>query len=118
MSDQTIPTEQQDSTAKHTPGPWTVEIQRSDTVESGYITGHITSPLHTYCGNTKERRDSITAPGSMTWSDAHLIAAAPDLKDALTWAVKWMEQYEGETMPEWREWAARGRAALDKAVAP
>lgn len=43
---------------------------------------------------------------------AHLIAAAPMLLAALTWAVEWMERYEGETMPEWREWQVRGRDAL------
>jgi hypothetical protein len=38
------------------------------------------------------------------------------LRAALTWAVEWMERYEGETMPEWKAWAVRGRAALSGAM--
>ena len=38
------------------------------------------------------------------------------LRAALTWAVEWMENYEGEVMPEWRAWQARGRAALQGAM--
>lgn len=49
---------------------------------------------------------------------AHLLAAAPQLRDALAWAVEWMEHYDGEVMPEWRAWSSRGRAALDAAVVP
>lgn len=79
---------------EHTPAPWTVEIQESDACESGYITGHITSPLHTYCGNTRGRRDSIADPASMTWADAHLIAAAPDLLAALEDLAKFIQVAE------------------------
>ena len=68
----------------HTPGPWTVEeIGQDDIYGHVYISGHITSPLHTYCGNTSARTDSIAAPDSMTRADAYLIAAAPDLLAAL-----------------------------------
>jgi len=72
----------------HTPGPWHVEKMPSDAA-SEYITGHITSPLHTYCGNTVGRTDSITDASSMTWADAHLIAAAPDLLDAVKLAYQY-----------------------------
>jgi hypothetical protein len=69
---------------QHTPGPWAVEmIGQDDLYGHVYISGHVTSPLHTYCGNTVGRRDSIAAPDSMTWADAHLIAAAPLLLEAL-----------------------------------
>lgn len=49
---------------------------------------------------------------------ARLFAAAPLLRDELVWAVEWMERYEGEVMPEWREWQERGRAALSAATPP
>lgn len=55
---------------KACPGPWSVEDR------DGYITGHITAKEHTYCGNKRERRDSVTAPASMTHADAAFIAAA------------------------------------------
>lgn len=42
-----------------------------------------------------------------------LAAENARVRDALIWAVEWMEQWEGEVMPEWREWQARARAALD-----
>ncbi len=90
----------------HTPGPWTVETQPSDT-GLDYITGHITSPLHTYCGNRVERADSITAPSSMTRADARLIAAAPDLLAALRELV---EMVRGESLAKDTAIAAIARA--------
>lgn len=57
-------------------------------------------------------------PGVDEEAVAHLMAAAPLLRDALAWAVEWMERWEGEVMPEWREWQARGRAALDATGPP
>jgi hypothetical protein len=67
-----------------TPGPWTVELVGQDDLYGRvYISGHITSPLHTYCGNDRGRKDSITSPDSMTRADAYLIAAAPELLAAL-----------------------------------
>lgn len=53
-----------------TPEPWAVEWY------DGYITGHVTSPHHDYCGNLVQRRDSVTAEPSMTAKDAAFIAAA------------------------------------------
>lgn len=47
--------------AAATQGDWELEIADC------YITGHIISPNHTYCGNKIARKDSITAPDSMTF---------------------------------------------------
>lgn len=44
---------------------------------------------------------------------ARRMANAEQMETELRWAVEWMERYEGQTMPEWREWAARGRTALN-----
>jgi hypothetical protein len=86
----------------HTPGPWTVETQPSDSGGS-YITGHITSPRHTYAGNRVSRRDSITDPNTMTRNDAYLIAAAPDMLAALKAVCDWLLGTPGRDPPG--EWA-------------
>lgn len=68
---------------KPTPGPWTVETIPSDS-GGHYITGHITSPLHTYAGNTspRTRPESITSPDTMTKADAYQMAASPEMREA------------------------------------
>lgn len=58
---------------KATRGPWEVETL------DGYITGHVRSTYHNYAGNAVSRRDSVTAPDSMTAKDAKFIALARTL---------------------------------------
>ncbi len=63
-----------------TEGPWLVE--ESD----GYITGHITSEHHDYCGTFCKcaRSDSVNSVGTLTIDDANFIAhARTDLPRAL-----------------------------------
>jgi hypothetical protein len=57
--------------------------------------------------------DAGDAPGS---ENARLWSASPLLLEHLTWAVQWIEGWEGETMPEWREWAAKARHAINIAT--
>ncbi len=85
-----------------TPEPW--ESEERD----GYITGHVTSKKHEYCGNTVARKDSVTDPSSMTADDSIFIAKSRTLLPAanrtiiaLRAAVKAMlEDYEdGKTIP-------------------
>lgn len=86
---------------KHTPGPWTVETQPSDSGGT-YITGHVTSPLHTYAGNRARftRPESITSPDTMTKADAHLIAAAPEMYEALKHAIGILENMDVDALGE------------------
>lgn len=68
---------------KWTPGPWVVDDYREDTPPRWFVV-----PA-TYRGTIC----SIRADGE---ADAHLIAAAPDLYDALEWCVRALEQdYRG-----------------------
>ncbi len=95
------------SMSQHTPGPWKVEEV------DGYITGHITAEAHTYCGNTVGRKDSVTAPDSMTRADAYLIAAAPDLLAACQ-DVIYQDDFYGSTVM--RQCIDAIKAAIRKAT--
>lgn len=70
--------------AKATPGPWQVEYA------DGYITGHITSPQHSYAGNTASRTDSIFDENSLTADDAEFVIA---LRNALPSIVTALRAY-------------------------
>lgn len=89
--------EQYISTA-HTPGPWVV-----DTTGSG---GCVVRPV---VQQHKNQRICERA----TFNNARLIAAAPDMLEALRWAVNFLEDNYSETdMPELKTL----RAARDMAV--
>jgi hypothetical protein len=45
----------------------------------------------------------------------YLEAQNAELLAALEWPVAWLDAWEGQTMPEWREWAEKARAAIAKA---
>lgn len=78
---------------KHTPGPWWLDIGKTD------------AAIH--AGGTIAMISDIMTG----WrANAHLIAAAPDLLAALEWAVETAdtEQYEAD-------WYAAARAAIRKA---
>lgn len=98
----TSPIDKQNSTP-HTPGPW-----RNDAPGS----------LLVVVGEGKDERivagcwghsDELLPEGI---ANARLIAAAPSMYDELSWAVDWLDRFEGQCMPEWREWQERARAAL------
>jgi hypothetical protein len=103
--------------AQHTPGPWSYYLDsegcygishQSEEHEPGDV-AHVYIP-----GAVDPEYDD----GNEGLANARLIAAAPALRDALAWAVEWIERYEGEVMPAWREWQQRGRAALDAVRTP
>jgi hypothetical protein len=114
----------------HTPGPWVVHQRGHATgdlwLDIGYrlpdgtergpvcdITGKQYVEPHACDFRSAAEIKYLVTPEPEQWANARLIAAAPMLLEALTWAVEWMDNYEGQCMPEWREWATRGRAAID-----
>lgn len=66
--------------SKHMPGPWILEKEDFE------ITKHIVGDGRGIC----EIFESFTP--EMVWANAHLIAAAPDLLEALEKAISRMEQ--------------------------
>lgn len=70
--------------ARHTPGPWRVA-----TIPAGNSL--------TVCLNGSGGYDLVDMTGNDTPTnpaDARLIAAAPELADALAWAVRWLTDQE------------------------
>lgn len=66
----------------HTPGPWIVAYDRSVRPESD---------AWTTIAQQYDGRDGCILPKDQQKANAHLIAAAPDLLDALVMAKNWME---------------------------
>lgn len=100
----------------HSPGPWVVDY--------GGTLGHIKSvpadaksgitPTPTVCRYDSEfRADSIS--DEQAAANARLIAAAPDLLEALQRALNWLSSYPGEGALSCYDQA---RAAIDKALPP
>ena len=88
---------------KGTPGPWTgkdVGICRQD--DAGLQLGFVMTA-------DENRRDECAA-------NAHLIAAAPELLEALQLAQKAMAEGRNVTYPEWYGVINKARAAITKAL--
>jgi hypothetical protein len=101
-----------------TPGPWTwVRVLIEEERPEHYISlGHDRSAeTDTAVIDLDEDEHGCNRMLIENPADARLIASAPNLLASLTWAVEWMENYEGECMPEWREWQQGARAVLDAA---
>lgn len=126
---------QDDNTLKHTPGPWHViqynhvdgelwlGIGWTETLADG-STRKI-GPICDWHRGAPEFRHLI-APEAEQWANAHLIAAAPDLLQALrdcyamaiVFAAMYAEQRglkSGERVWQHAEALSKARAALDKA---
>lgn len=81
---------------KHTPGPWKTECgQVFNSTASGWVSEYVAK---------------VNEVSKCSEANARLIAAAPELLEALEWAVKLMS---GEAVPAGCEQAAR--AAISKA---
>ena len=88
------------NTAKHTPGPWTLERDRAKS-------------LSLYSGSTfiGEVYHEVDEPSTQEQANAHLIAAAPAMYEALRDCVGRLEAYYGDTYPA----VIRGKQALAQA---
>ena len=89
------------NTAKHTPGPWEAVGSRICTVGSDRerVTLAKTEPSGAFTMSTKQT------------ANAHLIAAAPAMYEALRDCVGRLEAYYGDTYPA----VIRGKQALAQA---
>jgi hypothetical protein len=91
--------------AKHTPGPWTISAVCTDEIigEGGILVARAIQYGHDIIISHEER-----------FSNARLIAAAPDLLEALIWALDALENL-GITIEEMPETIIKARLAISKA---
>jgi hypothetical protein len=75
-------------TVPHTPGPWTIEHRQAELIEIHAATGEIADVWS---------EDSESPVTMEDWANAHLIAAAPELLDALTKICAQAESWHKET---------------------
>lgn len=92
--------------SNHTPGPWK-EKQKSTYSEPGYVV------LWPDKGGEHMRR--LDYQGCFTEADARLIAAAPELLDALKAIVSSLSEHDEEGLIEHVEPMRKARAAIAKA---
>lgn len=102
----------------HTPGPWVIVQGDEWTTDIATVEGDLPdgSPSHWTVASVNRRRDE--------WEqNRRLIAAAPELLEALIWMVENDDTYEGDTpLPDhsgatWNEINAFWIAGLNKARA-
>lgn len=107
------------SAAKHTPGPWSVSVEtRPHSETSWYVTapdpdsrgGAIEVPFHIGLAGGNQR----TLQSGRTEANARLIAAAPDMFEALTCLLAAIEP-GGFSLEDLRGEMADANAALKKA---
>ena len=86
---------------KHTPGPWSV----------GGPTGFVNQVY------IEPAIGAVYGSGDEAQANAHLIAAAPELLEALQEALEdWDDDHFDEEYPYRAEWAEKARAAIAKAL--
>lgn len=96
------------STSAHTRGPWTLDDPINvDVIEDNY---HVIEGGAGFCGREKK---GFSLAGCMKIEDARLIAAAPDLLEALEEIVGYTGGADSALQDEYV--IARVRAAIDKA---
>ena len=89
--------------SKHTPGPWTYKLDKDSFVNFEITTAHDSTSIVGGCG-------CCDSPWVSSEADARLIAAAPELLEALESLV---QRVGGD---EWfAEWAGMARVAIAKA---
>ena len=110
---------------KHTPGPWTsypCNLERYSRV----ITANGAMVQIAYTGLNHHDQVAMTkevygdrrtyGPGEETTANARLIAAAPDLLEALQWLVDILPDPDLDNDELQRTWTRRARAAIAKAT--
>lgn len=98
--------------AKHTPGPWISEVGEVCCVRAQQDGGRIAlmANLKGQFGLSGRRNASEVV------ANASLIAAAPDLLDALQWLVDLMPDPELDRDPVQREFVIKAKAVILKAT--
>lgn len=95
--------------AKHTPGPW--DFCADSQYSSKCLRGVQHSRKSAIHSSTEGRPTIASHVGN--WADARLIAAAPDLLEALRKALA--ETYPGGADPKDPKWVTDARAAITRA---
>jgi hypothetical protein len=93
-------------TTKHTPGPWGVVPNRPTEVRQKDENGAARLRLVADCTTV------VASHYQQSLANARLIAAAPDLADALAWAL---EQIEDDLCPDHAPAIGHARAVLARA---
>ena len=101
---------------QHTPGPWTIHADTDGwpLVMSGGVAGRIVANV-----NPQSCPDESSAPEFVEMpceANARLIAAAPELLDALQWLVDLMPDPELDSDPVQREQVIKAKVAIAKAT--
>jgi hypothetical protein len=92
---------------EHTPGPWTYKLDNDSPVNFEITTAHAPTSIVSGCG-------CCDSPWVSSEADARLIAAAPELLEALEEIVK--EYYENPDNGRTLRWAIDGaKEAIAKA---
>lgn len=107
---------------EHTPGPWSIQLFEGEDV--GWIDGQ--DPCHYLLNKEGERFALVSTPTNpetlVSYADARLIAAAPELlaalKRTLSMAIGHAADARGVSPAECRDfpWARDAQAAIDNAT--
>lgn len=101
--------------AGHTKGPWFVH----DTIDGPITNTDVRSGDIKWVARCGPLFGRPHAPGSEIEANARLIAAAPELFDALKDAVRALDvSRKGGEYPDFEAWEAGARAAIAKATQP
>lgn len=99
----------------HTPGPWTLKREGLDGED--YIITSQETGQHVLCGGISRDYEKSGPDWMRCMSDARLIAAAPELLEALALAERFMCGFEGDPMQAEIEGSLRQmRTAIAKAT--
>lgn len=108
--------------AQHTPGPWTASMQRSRCGKYlGWIVEHSNGRIGWSSYATAVPNEGEGPPYEIGGANARLIAAAPELLEALTWALTKLplpaaRSRDNTTRYAYCEMHDKARAALAKAT--
>ena len=100
--------------SKHTPGPWAIVERQDPVMVSGWHVqiGSVELPFFPYTRvYSEDRSQSSLARDAKQMANARLIAAAPDLLEALKLIVQW----DGADLILLEHHIERARAAIKKA---
>lgn len=98
-----------ESFCKHTPGPWEVSKEWDGTsIKAGPF--HVTHTIQS-CGFHSDEEDKV-----VTQANARLIAAAPELLEALQSAVQWGAPFKDAPSDARPDWFSLANTAIKKAT--
>jgi len=91
---------------KHTPGPWKIQNGK------GEYEKVVTAENYIICRVYADSKD----PGKWDYANARLIAAAPELLEALLSALEWWHSISSHFTMKEPAWVAQARDAIARAT--